>query len=149
MHVLVHNLPRQLSAVDDALQVGKRPFTKGICPIKLKRLLITGLTVTAAIGAAGAAQAADARLFARHEVADYGVWRKAFDAFAPTQKKPGVINSAVYRTADNANDVMVIHDFHSVDKAKAFAASPELKAAMEKAGVKGAPQIWITTKSMK
>ncbi len=31
----------------------------------------------------------------------------------------------------------------------AFAASPELKAAMEKAGVKGAPQVWITTKSTK
>jgi hypothetical protein len=26
----------------------------------------------------------------------------------------------------------VIHDFHSLDKAKAFAALPELKAAMEK-----------------
>jgi ABC-type sugar transport system substrate-binding protein len=117
--------------------------------MKLKSLLIAGLMAVAAIGAAAAAQAADARLFVRHEVADYGVWRSAFDAFAPTQKKLGVIYSAVYRSADNANDVTVIHDFHSVEKAKAFAAAPELKAAMEKAGVKGAPQIWITTKSMK
>jgi hypothetical protein len=45
--------------------------------------------------------------------------------------------------------VTVIHDFHSVEPAKAFAASPELKAAMERAGVKGAPQIWIVTKSVK
>jgi len=45
----------------------------------------------------------------------------------------------VYRSADNTNDVTVTHDFHSVEKAQAFAASPELKAAMEKAGVKGAP----------
>lgn len=117
--------------------------------MKLKNLMITGLMMVAAIGAAGAVQADDARLFVRHEVADYGVWRKAFDAFAPTAKKSGAINGAVYRSADNANDVTVIHDFHSVQKAKAFAASPELKAAMEKAGVKGAPQIWITTKSMK
>ena len=64
-------------------------------------------------------------------------------------KKLGVIYSAVYRSVDNANDVTVIHDFHSLEKAKVFAASPELKAAMEKAGVKGTPQIWITTKSMK
>jgi hypothetical protein len=28
-----------------------------------------------------------------------------------------------------------------------IAASPELKAAMEKSGVKGAPQIWYTAKS--
>jgi ABC-type sugar transport system substrate-binding protein len=117
--------------------------------MRLKNLLIAGLLVAAALGAAGAVQAEDARLFARHEVTDYSVWRKTFDAFAPTQKKLGVINSAVYRSADNANDVTVIHDFHSVEKAKAFAASPELRAAMEKAGVKGVPQIWITMKSMK
>ena len=117
--------------------------------MKLKSLLIVGLMVVATIGAVGAAQAEDARLFVRHEVADYGVWRKAFNAFAPTQKRLGVISSAVYRSADNANDVTVIHDFHSLENAKAFAASPELKAAMEKAGVKGTPQIWITTKSMK
>jgi len=117
--------------------------------MKLKTLLFIGLMTMATLGAVGAAQAEDARLFVRHEVADYGVWRKAFDAFAPTQKKLGVISSGVYRSADTPNDVTVIHDFHSVDKAKAFAASPELKAAMEKAGVKGAPQIWITTKSVK
>jgi hypothetical protein len=61
----------------------------------------------------------------------------------------GVISDAVYQSTDNANDVTVTHDFHSLEKAKAFAASPELKATMEKAGVKGAPQIWYTTKSTK
>jgi hypothetical protein len=60
-----------------------------------------------------------------------------------------VISTSVYRSADNVSDVTVIHDFKSVEKAKAFATSPELKAAMDKAGVKGAPQVWITTKSMK
>ena len=117
--------------------------------MKLKNLVMAGLMVMAVIGAAGAVQAKDARLFVRHEVADYGVWRKAFDAFAPTAKKSGAINGNVYRSADNPNDVTVTHDFHSVEKAKAFAASPELKAAMEKAGVKGAPQVWIATKSIK
>ena len=117
--------------------------------MKLKNLVMAGLMVMAVIGAAGAVQAKDARLFVRHEVADYAVWRKAFDAFAPTAKKSGAINGNVYRSADNPNDVTVTHDFHSVEKAKAFAASPELKAAMETAGVKGAPQVWIATKSIK
>jgi ABC-type sugar transport system substrate-binding protein len=117
--------------------------------MKLKNLMITGLMAMAAIGATGTALADGARLFVHHEVADYGVWRKTFDAFAPTQKKLGVIGTSVYQSADNANDVTVIHDFKSVEKAKAFAASPDLKAAMGKAGVKGAPQVWITTKSMK
>jgi hypothetical protein len=38
----------------------------------------------------------------------------------------------VYQSADDPNDVTVIHDFHRAEKAKAFAALPELKAAMEK-----------------
>ena len=88
-------------------------------------------------------------MFVHHEVADYGAWRKVYDAFGPTQKKLGVIYEAVYQSTEDPNDVTVIHDFHSVEKAKAFAASPELKAAMEKSGVKGAPQIWYTTKSTK
>jgi hypothetical protein len=59
------------------------------------------------------------------------------------------VAQAVYQSVDNPNDVTVTHDFHSLEQAKAFAASPELKSAMEKSGVKGAPQIWYTTKSTK
>ena len=101
------------------------------------------------IAAAGTAHAADVRMFVRHEVADYAVWRKAYNAFTPAQKKHGVLYQAVYQSADNPNDVTVVHDFHTLDEAKAFGALPELKAAMEKSGVKGAPQIWYTTRSLK
>jgi|SRR5665213_1164199 ABC-type sugar transport system substrate-binding protein len=117
--------------------------------MKIKNLLAAGLMAIAVMSAAGAARAADVRMFVRHEVADYGVWRKAFDAFAPMQKKQGVIYKAVYQSTDDPNDVTVVHDFHSLEKAKAFAASAELKAAMEKSGVRGAPQIWYTTRSAK
>jgi ABC-type sugar transport system substrate-binding protein len=117
--------------------------------MKLKNLVIVSLMAVAMIGAAGASRAEDVRMFVRHEVSDYGVWRKTFDAFAPTQKKLGVIYKAVYQSADDPNDVTVIHDFHSLKRAKAFAASSELKAAMEQAGVKSAPQIWYTTRSAK
>jgi ABC-type sugar transport system substrate-binding protein len=117
--------------------------------MKIKNLLIACLMGIAVLGAAGVARAEDVRMFVRHEVADYGAWRKTYNAFAPTQKKLGVIYKAAYQSTDDPNDVTVIHDFHSLEKAKAFAASAELKAAMEKAGVKGAPQIWYTTKSAK
>jgi quinol monooxygenase YgiN len=103
----------------------------------------------AVLGAAGLARAADVRMFVRHEVADYGAWRKSYDSFLPTQKKLGVTYQAVYQSTENPNDVTVIHDFHSLEKAKAFVASADLKAAMEKSGVKGAPQIWYTTKGAK
>jgi hypothetical protein len=114
--------------------------------MKFSKLLVACVLGIAAMGAAGIAPASDVRMFVRHEVADYGAWRKVYNAFAPIQRKGGVIYQAVYQSTDDPNDVTVIHDFHSLEKAKAFAALPELKVTMEKGGVKGAPQIWYTTK---
>ncbi len=89
------------------------------------------------------------RMFVRHEVTDYATWRKSYDAFQPTVSKMGATAQAVYQLIDNPNDVTVIHDFGTQEKAKALAASPELKSAMQSAGVKGQPKIWITTRAGK
>jgi hypothetical protein len=88
-----------------------------------------------------------ATLFVRHTVADYAAWRRIFDDFAPTQEALGVIDKAVYRGADDDDDITVSHDFATVEAARAFAGSPELKAAMHDAGVTSAPTIWFTTRT--
>lgn len=85
-------------------------------------------------------------LFVRHTVTDYAAWRRIFDSFAATQKALGVTDKAVYQAADNANDITVTHDFATLESAKAFAGSPELKAAMNDAGVTSAPTIWFATR---
>jgi ABC-type sugar transport system substrate-binding protein len=117
--------------------------------MKFKAALAVSLLALGVLGATTQALATDVRMFVRHEVADYATWRKAYDGFRATQQKMGVVSQAVYQSTDDPNDVTVIHDFHSLDKAKAFAASPELKTAMEKAGVKGAPQVWYATRRTK
>jgi len=114
----------------------------------MRALLLLGIMILGLVAAQPAA-AANVRLFVRHEVNDYAAWRKAYNEFDKTRRKLGVTAQAVYQSTDNPNDVTVTHDFKSVDKAKAFAASPELKAAMEKAGVKSAPQVWFTTRAAK
>ena len=86
-------------------------------------------------------------LFVRHSVADYAVWRRVFDGFAATQKSLGVTDKAIYQSADNENDVTVTHDFATLESARAFAGSPELKAAMNDAGVTSAPTIWFATRA--
>jgi hypothetical protein len=86
-------------------------------------------------------------LFVRHTVADYAAWRRIFDSFAHTQKALGVIDKAVYQTADNANDITVTHDFATLESARDFAGSPELKAAMKDAGVTSAPTIWFASRA--
>jgi hypothetical protein len=86
------------------------------------------------------------RIYVRHDVAGYEHWRKAYNDFDAKRRKMGVTAQAVYRSIDDGSDVTVTHDFTSAEKAKAFASSPELKAVMEKAGVKGTPQVWFTTR---
>jgi quinol monooxygenase YgiN len=117
--------------------------------MKFRSYMVASLLALGVLCVAAPALAADVHMFVRHEVADYATWRKAYDGFSATQKKKGVVAQAVYQSVDNQNDVTVTHVFHSLEEAKAFATSPELKSAMEKSGVKGSPQIWYTTRSTK
>ncbi|WP_028753212.1 antibiotic biosynthesis monooxygenase [Rhizobium leucaenae] len=86
-------------------------------------------------------------LFVRHEVSDYATWRKVYDAFRPVQKANGVLAEAVYQATDNPNDVTVTHEFATIEAAQAFGALEELRAAMRKGGVLGAPTVWFTNKA--
>ena len=115
----------------------------------MRPLLLIGALVLGVMSSVTPAHAAGVHMFVRHEVTDYAPWRKRYAGFGATQKKLGVQAQAVYQSTDNPNDVTATHDFASVEKAKAFAASPELKSAMEGAGVKSAPQIWFTTRAAK
>ncbi len=89
------------------------------------------------------------RMYFRHNVADYDSWKKGYDAFSSYQKNHGVFYESVYQSTDDPNNVTVIHDFHSIEEAKAFAQSEELKRRMSSLGVKGTPQIWYATESKK
>ena len=82
------------------------------------------------------------RLFARHQVAGYSAWRKAYDAF--DWESLGVRQHAVYRSVTDPNEITVWHDFDDRATAESFVGSDDLKAAMTEAGVIGPPNIWIT-----
>ena len=87
-----------------------------------------------------------ATLFVRHPVADYAEWRRVYDSIGAIQKAGGVVADSVYQSVDDPNDVTVTHDFATIEAARAFVLSPDLKAAMEKAGVCGPPAIWFAAK---
>ena len=82
------------------------------------------------------------RMFARHQVADYDAWRKAYDTF--DRESLGVRQHAVYRSVTDPNEITVWHDFEDRATAESFASSDDLKAAMTDAGVVSVPNIWIT-----
>ena len=59
----------------------------------------------------------------------------------------GVTSDAVYRSADDPSEVTVTHDFSTLDAAQQFAASEELRTAMERAGIAGEPSIWFADRA--
>lgn len=87
-----------------------------------------------------------ATLFVRHKVKDFESWKAFYDKFEGERQKMGVTDHGVYQAEGDPNDVTVYHHFDSMDKAKAFAQSDELKAGMQEAGVTGAPDMWFTKK---
>ncbi|MET1065141.1 MAG: hypothetical protein ABWX85_09240 [Arthrobacter sp.] len=81
-----------------------------------------------------------ALLLILHRVADYDAWRKVYDSVSDVPEFRGITSKSVHRTADDPNNVLVLHYFDSVDEARAFTTLPELKDAMQRAGVQGEPR---------
>jgi len=82
-------------------------------------------------------------MFVRHLVADFAAWRRVYDEFDPTRQSMGVTAHAVFRSVAEPNDVTVTHEFATADAAQRFAASNELRNALQGAGVTGEPTIWF------
>lgn len=80
-------------------------------------------------------------LLIRHEVADYPAWRSVFDSVLDWRQKNGERSYRIFHSAGNINDLTLFFEWDSLERARAFMASEELKSRMAKAGVKGEPQV--------
>jgi quinol monooxygenase YgiN len=81
-----------------------------------------------------------------HECKNYSEWRKVFDADEGNRSKAGFKEQALYHSFDNPNKITIIGEAPSVEAIQGFMANPELKAAMEKGGVLGFPEVKILNK---
>ena len=84
-----------------------------------------------------------ATLLVRHNVNDFAAWRVVYDELEPLREQYGCVAKRVMQLPDDSNDVLVTHDFPSVEQAHGFADDPQLRAGMQRAGVAGAPRIEI------
>jgi erythromycin esterase-like protein len=76
-------------------------------------------------------------------IGDYAKWRPVFDKHKPLRDKAGFTNTHVYRNADNAKEIIVWSETQDVAKAREALASPEIRNAMQEAGVVGPPKIHV------
>lgn len=80
-------------------------------------------------------------LTVQHKVRDYKAWKEVFDNFEETRRSGGEKSYHVMQTQDDPNDLHLMFEWDSPEKARSFFQSPELKDAMKKAGVVEEPKI--------
>ena len=76
-----------------------------------------------------------------HKVADFNRWKEAFDTHIIARKRAGQIGFHVFHNMEDARDLFLLLDWESVDQAKKFMSSGELRERMQQAGVEGIPEI--------
>ena len=84
-----------------------------------------------------------ASMLVQHKVKDFAEWKKEYDSVSKMRTSNGELSDQIYRDEKTPNNLTVIFKWDSLENAKKYAHSPELKAAMEKAGVVGQPNIYF------
>ncbi len=77
----------------------------------------------------------------KHKVANYAKWKPGYDSGDSLRAANGLHSYVIARGVEDSNLLLVAMRMDNVDKAKAFAGSPDLKEAMKKHGVASTPEI--------
>lgn len=83
-----------------------------------------------------------------HKVANFDKWVALYESHDSVRQSYGLHNNIIARGLADPNMVMVALRMDDADKAKQFAALPDLKAAMQKGGVLGAPKFFYVDVQM-
>ena len=83
---------------------------------------------------------AKAGCIVEHPIANYDTWKRAFDEHEPVRKAAGVLGHSVNTVAGSDKEVVALAQSDSMDKLRALFGSPDLKEAMDGAGVTGPPR---------
>jgi heme-degrading monooxygenase HmoA len=76
-------------------------------------------------------------LFERHRVRDYARWREVFDADTRNREAAGCRGARVFRNAEDPEEVVVLFEWDSLERARRRIESARLKEEFEEAGVRG------------
>jgi quinol monooxygenase YgiN len=77
------------------------------------------------------------------QVADYGVWKSAFDEVEEVRREYGWKNHELFQDPTNANAVVIVGHIESLDRGRQYLADDRVKAAVAKSGVQGPPEAWF------
>ena len=79
----------------------------------------------------------------RHRVADFDVWKAAFDEHGSVRREYGLADTGLLRDEEDANMLTILLSTDNTARAREFLASDSLRETMEGAGVVSQPEVWI------
>ena len=82
-------------------------------------------------------------IIVRHRVADFDVWRTAFDGHGTVRREYGLADGSVLRDEEDANMVTIVLNTDDTARAREFLASDSLREVMSGAGVVSQPDVFI------
>ena len=82
-------------------------------------------------------------LLVRHTIKNYSNWKPFFDEHQSTRKKSGSKGGHIYRNSQKPNEVIIMFEWDTLDNARKFAESDDLRKQMEKAGVIDKPDVYF------
>jgi len=82
----------------------------------------------------------------RHKVTDYDSWQPIFDDHRRAREDAGSIGGQVFQNPDDPTEVVVLFEWDSVEDARRFIHSKDLREAMTRAGVSDQPDMLVLEK---
>lgn len=79
----------------------------------------------------------------RHKVKDYDKWKSVFDENSDFRKAGGEKGGRLFHNIDDPSETIIIFKWDTIENARKFIASDDLKKAMQKAGVAEKPDIYF------
>ena len=79
----------------------------------------------------------------RHKTRDFKSWKAGYDAHQPKRVEAGLTEKYLLRSSDDPNEVVALFEAQDLSRAKAFAASADLRETMQKVGVIDKPDVYF------
>ena len=79
----------------------------------------------------------------RHKVNDYDAWKPGFAEHGATRATFGSKGGTVFRSADDPDEVLILLEFDSLDRARDFVDSDDLREKMQEVGVRDRPDVYF------
>ena len=72
----------------------------------------------------------------RATVQDYASWKRNLDQGAAARREAGVKSQQIFRSPDAPDEVVVLSEFDTMDQARAFQQSAQLREGLQRSGTR-------------